>query len=210
MKTGSTVLDGISWQTYNQLRDELDASDQSHVHLTYDRGCLEIEMSPLHVHAERERFLSAIVEFLSEARDIDFRAGGDTTFRRPASGRGGEPDSCFYFRNLDNLPREIDTSVQAPDLVIEMDITSPSVDKQGLYAAMLVTEIWHDNGQEVTILTLDTESGTCSPSAESDIFPQLDAATLTRFVEVGPAQRRSEWRRGLRAWARENQIDGNL
>lgn len=99
MKTGSTVLDGITWQTYSQLRDELDASDQSHIHLTYDRGCLEIEMSPLHIHAERERFLSAVVEFLSEARDIDFRAGGDTTFRRPSIGRGGEPDSCFYFQN---------------------------------------------------------------------------------------------------------------
>lgn len=203
------VLEGIAWETYERLLEDLDAGGQ-HAHLTYDRGCLEIEMSPLPIHAERERFLSAVVEFLSEARDLDFRAGGDTTFRRPAVGRGGEPDSCFYFRNLESLPREIDASVYAPDLVIEVDITSPSVDKQGLYAAMNVTEIWHDNGQNVTILTLDSERGIYVSAGESLLFPRLDPATLTRFVEEGPAQRRSEWRRNLRAWARENQINGNL
>lgn len=209
MKTNSAVLDGIRWQTYSQLRDDLDASEQ-HIHLTYDRGCLEIEMSPLPVHAERERFLSAIVEFLSEARDIDFRAGGDTTFRRPSVGRGGEPDSCFYFQNLSDLPREIDASIHAPDLVIEVDITSPSVDKQGLYAAMGVTEIWHDDGHQVTILSLDDETNLYISAGESRIFPLLYAATLTFFVEEGPVQRRSQWRRALRTWAHENQPNGNL
>jgi Uma2 family endonuclease len=210
MQTGSTVLDGISWQTYNQLRDELDASEQSHVHLTYDQGCLEIEISPLPIHGQRNYLLEEIVSILAEERELDLVAAGDATFRRPEIGRAGEPDSCFYFRNLDDLPREIDAGLHAPDLVTEVDITSPSVDKQGLYAAMHVTEIWHDNGQFITILAFDSASGQYTEAPGSVIFPLLDAVTLTQLVEDGLTQRSTVWRRGIRVWARENQLDGNL
>jgi Uma2 family endonuclease len=206
MKTGSTVLDGISWQTYNQLRDELDASNQSHVHLTYDKGCLEIEMSPLPIHGRRNYLLEEIVSVLAEERNTDLVAAGDATFRRPEAGRAGEPDACFYFQNLDELPREIDASLHAPDLVIEVDITSPSVDKRGLYAVMNVTEIWHDDGQSVTILTLDSGTREYIVASISVIFPLLNADTLTQFVEEGLSQRSTIWRRGLRDWARNHPV----
>ena len=205
MKTDSAVLDGISWQTYNQLRDELDASKQSHVHLTYDRGCLEIEMSPLPIHGERIFLLTQIVTVIADETGIEFRAAGDATFRRPSVGRGGEPDACFYFRNLEDLPRAIDSAVYAPDLVVEVDITSPSVDKQGLYAAMNVSEIWHDDGQSVSILTLDATRGTYSVVPVSILFTRLDAMTLSRFVDEGLMQRGRAWRSGLRAWSRDHQ-----
>jgi Uma2 family endonuclease len=210
MNTGSTVLDGISWQTYSQLRDELDASEQSQVHLTYDRGCLEIEMSPLPIHGERIFLLTQVVSVIADERGVDYRAAGDATFRRPEVGRAGEPDACFYFQNLDSLPREIDAEVHAPDLVIEVDITSLSVDKRGLYAAMNVAEIWHDDGRSVAIFILDTANGEYTETMVSVLFPLLDAAILTQFVEDGLAQRSTVWRRNLRAWARENQIHGNL
>lgn len=210
MKTDSAVLNGISWQTYNQLRDELDASEQPHIHLAYDRGCLEIMMSPLPFHGERTFLLTQVVTIVADERNVDYRAAGDATFRRPEIGRAGEPDACFYFQNLDDLPREIDASVYAPDLVIEVDITSPSVDKRGLYAAMNVTELWHDDGQSVNILTLNRVLGEYEEASTSVIFPLLNAATLTRFVEEGLTQRSTVWRRGLRTWARENQINGNL
>lgn len=204
MSTNSAVLDGISWQTYNQLRDELDASEQSQVHLTYDRGCLEIEMSPLPIHGERIVLLTQVVIALADGRGVDFRAAGDATFRRPEIGRAGEPDACFYFRDLDSLPREIDAAVHAPDLVIEVDITSPSVDKRGLYAAMNVTEIWHDDGQAVAILVLNAAGGEYAEVSASAIFPLLDAATLTQFVEDGLTLRSTVWRHGLRNWAGEH------
>ena len=204
MKTDSAVLNGISWQTYNQLRDELDASEQ-HIHLTYDRGCLEIEMSPLPIHGRRIYLLEEIVSIIAGEREIDLIAAGDATFRRPEAGRAGEPDACFYFRNLDDLQIEIDASVHSPDLIIEVDITSLSVDKRGLYAAMNVGELWHDNGQLVTILTLNRVRGEYEEASASLIFPLLDAAALTRFVEEGLAQRSTAWRRGLRTWARNHQ-----
>ena len=203
------ILDGIRWQTYNQLRDDLDANKQ-HTHLTYDRGCLEVEMSPLPIHGERIFLLTQIVTVVADEIGVEFRAAGDATFRRPDVGRGGEPDACFYFQNVDNLPREIDSAVYAPDLVIEVDITSPSVDKQGLYAAMNVGEIWHDDGQSVSILILDATRGLYDVTPISVLFPLLDAVTLSRFVDEGLTQRGRAWRSGLRAWARENQINGNL
>lgn len=203
------VLDSIGWDTYERLLEDLDSGGQ-HVHLTYDRGCLEIEMSPLPVHGQRIYLLEEVVSILAEEHEIDLVAAGDATFRRPEVGRGGEPDACFYFRDLNDLPREIDADVHAPNLVIEVDITSPSVDKRGLYAAMRVTEIWHDNSQSVTILTLDASGDGYSIGPTSVIFPLLTADKLTQFVEEGLTQRSTVWRRGLRAWSRENQLNGNL
>ncbi len=205
MKTDSAVLNGISWQTYNQLRNELDITEQSRVHINYDHGCLEIMMSPLPFHGERTFLLTQVVTVIADERSVDYRAAGDATFRRPEIGRAGEPDACFYFQNLDSLPREIDASVHSPDLIIEVDITSPSVDKRGLYAALNVAEIWHDDGRSVAILTLNRVRGEYEEASASMIFPLLDATTLIQFVEEGLTQRSTAWRRGLRTWARNHQ-----
>lgn len=207
------VLDGIRWQTYNQLRDDLDANKQ-HTHLTYDRGCLEIEMSPLPKHESRTWLLAHVVEVLAEESEIPYLPGGSTTFRRGELGRGAEPDACYYLRDVETLLRqiendiEIDASITAPDLVIEVDITHRTVDKLGLYAQIGVSEIWQDDGTDVRVLVLQNSAYVAQ--ARSIFFPALEAAALTQRVNQGMTQHRAAWLRALRTWARENQINGNL
>jgi Uma2 family endonuclease len=44
----SVLLHGVSWDTYDSLRNDLDACEGQHVYLTYDRGDLEISSVLLH------------------------------------------------------------------------------------------------------------------------------------------------------------------
>lgn len=64
--------------------------------------------------------------------DVHVESLGSTTFRRGDLDRGFEPDSYFYIRNAASVrgKKRIDLSTDPPpDLVIEIDITSPSLDK---------------------------------------------------------------------------------
>ena len=207
------VLDGIGWNTYESLLEDLDSAGK-HARLTYDRGCLEIEMSPLPKQESRSWLLAHVVEVLAEEWEIPYLPGGSTTFRRGELGRGAEPDACYYLRDVETILHqiendiEIDASTTAPDLVIEVDITHRTVDKLGLYAQIGVSEIWQDDGADVHILVL--ENGSYAERTRSLFFPTLEAAALTQRVNQGITQHRAAWLRVLRAWARENKINGNL
>ena len=95
----------------------------------------------------------AVAEELGiEAEDL-----GSTTFRREDLERGFEPDSCFYIQNEKEIRGNvrIDPAVdQPPDLVIEIDITSPSLNKLPIYARMGVPEVWRYDGERMAILVL--------------------------------------------------------
>ena len=193
------VLYGIEWETYRRLRDELDADDQSNIRLTYDEGRLAFGNNRLPIQCERERLLSAIVEIIAEESERDFVGRGNTTFQRPDRGLGGELDVSFCFQVRDALPQEL-------DLVIEVELISPSVNRQKLYAALNIREMWQDNGQSVRIFALDAIRGVYNVASASPLFSCLDAAALTQFVEDGLAQRSTAWRREMRHWARDHQV----
>jgi Uma2 family endonuclease len=134
------VLRNVSWETY--LRILADHVDASSPRFTFDRGDLEI-ISP---SAEHERYNLRIADFLGvlcEDLNIDTEALGSTTFKREEPERGFETDSCFYVKNSERVrhKKEIDLAVDPPpDLVIEIEITSPAINKLGLYAEFGVPE----------------------------------------------------------------------
>jgi len=71
--------------------------------------------------------------------------------------KGFEPVSCFYIQHADTIRKseEIDLIVALPpDLVMEIDITSPSLGRFPLYAAIGVLEVWHYDGTHVTMYCL--------------------------------------------------------
>ncbi|KAF0188449.1 MAG: hypothetical protein FD167_6206, partial [bacterium] len=135
------VLYNISWTTYESLLRDL--SSQSAPHLTYDQGILEI-MSPLPPHERINRITALIVEVLAEELNIDVDSLGSTTFKREDLERGFEPDSCFYIKNESAIAGkdEIDLNIDPPpDLIFEVDITSPSIAKLPIYAHLGVPEV---------------------------------------------------------------------
>jgi Uma2 family endonuclease len=89
-----------------------------------------------------------------------------------------------------------------PDLVIEIEITSPALNRLPIYAGFGVPEIWTANSDRVTILHLS--QGRYLTRKSSEVLPPLDAAGLTRFVEQSTTLTTLAWRKVVREWARQH------
>ena len=151
------ILRGVSWTTYESLLADFQNSNA--VHFAYDRGVLEI-MAPSVKHEEPNRALSLFVDLVTGELDIEVRRLGSTTFTRKDLSKGFEPDSCFYIQSVNRIrdKEEIDlTADPPPDLVIEIDITSPSLNKFPIYAAVGVLEVWRYKGGRVQIFQREGE-----------------------------------------------------
>lgn len=195
------TLHNVSWGTYERLLSDL--QDSSAPRLTYDRGTLEI-MSPSSEHERYNRTVAQIVEELAVEMDMNIDSLGSTTFRREDIDRGFEPDSCFYIQNVERVrgKKRIDLSADPPpDLVIEIDITSPSLDKFPIFAQVGVPEVWRFDGRRLAIYEL---SGSAYLEREASIaFPAVTASDVTTFVRDSETMDRPEWVRKLRGWAHD-------
>lgn len=195
------VLHNVGWETYERLLADHESS--SAPRFTYDRGELEI-MSPSPEHEKLNRRIAQLVMSLTEEMGVEAEDFGSTTFRREDLERGFEPDSCFYIQNEERVRGKdrIDLTVDPPpDLVIEIDITSPSINKLQIYARLGVPEVWHYDGRKLTILTL--KDAAYAEVNESTALPPLTSAALTDFVEKSKIARRTVWLKSVREWARQ-------
>src|ERR1043165_7403532 len=193
------TLYNVRWETYERLLADL--QDSSAPRLTYDRGTLEI-MSPSSEHERYNRTAAQIVEELAVEMNINVDSLGSTTFRREDIDRGFEPDSCFYIQNAASVrgKKRINLSVDPPpDLVIEIDITNPSLDKFPIFAQAGVPEVWRFDGSRLAIYELS--GGEYRERDTSIAFPAA-AGDITAFIKESEVMDRPEWVRKLRVWAR--------
>lgn len=184
------ILHNVSWETYERLLTDLQGS--SAPRLTYDRGTLEI-MSPSSEHERYNRTIAQVVEELAVETDIDLDNLGSTTFRREDLDRGFEPDSCFYIQNAPRVrgKKRIDLTVDPPpDLVIEVDITSPSLDKFSIFAQVGVPEVWRYDGNRLMIFGLF--EGDYQERDTSIAFPSTSSADVTDFIKDSESMSRPE------------------
>jgi Uma2 family endonuclease len=196
------VLHNIGWDTYERLL--ADHENNSAPRLTYDRGELEI-MSPSPEHERFNRRIAQLVLAVTEELDMEAEDLGSTTFRREDLERGFEPDSCFYIQNEEQVhcKDRIDLAVDPPpDLVIEIDITSPSFSKLPIYAQIGVPEVWRYDGERMTILVL--EGSDYAETTESIALSPVTSAVLSDFVEKSKSMKRTTWLEEVREWSREN------
>jgi len=194
------VLYGIGWETYEHLLT--DQQDASAPRFAYDQGILEI-MSPDPEHEIINRRIAQLVLAVSEEMDIEVEDLGSTTFRREDLRRGFEPDSCFYIQNEERIrgKARIDLTVDPPpDLIIEIDITSPSLDKFPIYARIGVPEVWRYDGKRIAIFELKRDE--YAEVAESTVLPPLTGDILSRFARESTTSRRRDWMRKVREWTR--------
>ena len=195
------VLQNVSWETYERLL--ADHGDAPVPRFTYDRGMLEI-MSPSLEHEEYRQALTLVVEELADGLGMDIRNLGSTTFKRSQLERGFEADACFYVQSAERMQGKtpIDPAVDpAPDLVIEVEITTSALNKLPIYADFHVPEVWRYNGTKLLILLL---SGTeYIESRNSLAFPKVSADDLSRLVRQSTTLKRREWLSQLRNWLRE-------
>lgn len=194
------ILKGISWETYQRLLAEHE--EQSDTRFTYDSGVLQIMVLSAR-HEEPNRTLAALVEILAEELAIDIRRLGSTTLQREDLAKGFDADSCFYIQRVDAVfgKTEIDlTTDPPPDLVIEVDISSPSLDKLSIFAAVGIPEVWRCVRERVIIFRL--EGARYVTAERSRAFPVLTSEAATRFLQESAQLRSTEWLRRVRTWAR--------
>lgn len=194
------ILPGVSWSTYEALL--ADMQDSHAAHFAYDQGVLEI-MAPSYEHESVKGHLALLVNALAEEFDIDVTGAGSTTFRREDLAKGFEPDECFYIRHAELVrgKKQIDlTNDPPPDLVIEIDITGPSLSKFPIFAALGIPEVWRYDGTRVTIFTLAGNEYVERP--ESIALPKVTSAILTELLGASRQVKRTAWLRQVRTWAR--------
>lgn len=196
------VLYDVSWATYEHLlADHLDCSSPR---FAYDEGTLEI-MSPSSKHEKTNRSIAALVETVADEWGIDLENLGSTTFKREDFKKGFEPDTCFYFQNADRVrdKDEIDLhSDPPPDLVIEIDITSGSIHKLPIYAALAIPEVWRFTGKRLVILSLT--AGAYVEVEQSLALPGRTGAIVVDFIEASRTLKRPAWAKKIREWARNH------
>jgi Uma2 family endonuclease len=196
------ILQSVGWDVYEQVLKQYQNSNE--VHFAYDDGFLEVEV-PLFEHEAANRVLQNLVTTICAEKEIDFINAGSTTFRKRAKSKGCEPDTAFYIQNesrvrgLKNLDLNQDPP---PDLVIEVDVTSPSLNKMPIYAALGVSEVWLYNGERVIFYKLF--GGIYQEIQNSLALPILDSQTANNFLQKGLTESSSKWIREIRDWANKS------
>ena len=168
-------LEGVTWQQYDALValfiDQFPA-----LRMTYLEGSLEL-MTTSPEHERLKKIIARLIEAFAEEVDIDLNGYGSATFRQKAVARGLEPDECYSLGEL----RE------APDIAIEIVITSGGIDKLDVYKGLGVQEVWFWENQTFSLYGLiDPDSG-YETLTTSRLLPQLDLATLAQFIDY-PSQ----------------------
>ncbi len=205
---GRVTLRNVGWDTYEKLVEE--DPGRSAPRFFYDRGVVEI-VSPSFEHEQIVRVIALLVEELAVELEIDVVDAGSTTFKHEDLSRGFEPDASFYFGANASSVRgkrrlSLDTGDPPPDLVVEVDITSPSTSKLPIYARLGVAEVWRHDGTRLTILGLRDGGGErhYAEIPESAFLAPARVESLTRFVGEGLTSARPAWTRRVREWARGN------
>lgn len=195
------VLHNIDWETYLRLLES--HSDSSAPRFTYDRGELEI-MSPLPKHERYARAFEAIADALATERGMELDTSyRSTTFRREDLQQGFEADACLYVQNAPRVRGKdrIDLSIDPPpDVVVEIDITHPSVSKLPIFASFGVPEVWRYDDESFRICVL--EGGRYISRPDSLTLPVVTASEVTRLLEECKLLDWASWLRLVREWAR--------
>ena len=176
------ILRNISWQTYQSLIKDFEPEPA--IRLTYDRRTLEIRM-PLDPHETYKKLIGRFIEAATEELDLEIRSLGSRTCDREDLARGLEPDQCYYIQH-EALVRDVEqidlAQFPPPDLAVEVDITSSSLDRFSIYTDLGIPEIWRYDGQSLTIYYL--QNGKYEMRDCSVALPLLKADNITRLLAL--------------------------
>jgi Uma2 family endonuclease len=200
------VLQGVSWELYERLGRELEGQ---HVFLTYDEGRLEI-MTTSPEHEWWKTTAARLLELVALEWDVAVEGLGSTTFTREDLAKGLEPDECYYLRDIRQLARKRKADLRVdppPDLVIEVDITHHAVDRERIYGAMGVRELWHFDGRTLTMHERQPD-GRYAPIDGSLCLPGLRPSDFLRFLLMAAEESQDVAARAFRDWLRANPRGG--
>ncbi|MBW4485943.1 MAG: Uma2 family endonuclease [Tildeniella torsiva UHER 1998/13D] len=192
------ILQNISWQTYRSLVNDFE--QEPAIRLTYDLGTLEIRM-PLDPHETFKKLLGRLIEAATEELRLEIRSLGSRTCDCEDLAKGLEPDQCYYIQHEAEVRGVVQIDMAhypPPDLAVEIDITSSSLNRLAIYSALGVPELWRFDGERLTIYTLQGESYILSPASLA--LPPLIASDIERFLQLHPTTGENSLIRQFRQW----------
>ncbi len=188
----SVILSNVAWKTFIRFVVEV-MNKISNPRFYFDEGNLLI-MSVSPEHEYYNRIIASLMDILAEQFGENWLALGSTTYTKDDIEKGFEPDSCFYFSNIEQLRgvKRLDMNIHpAPDLIVEVDITSLSTFRQRIFAAFKVPEIWRFDGEQMQILKL--ENNKYVEISNSLALPKVTPEKLTEFIRQSENLSRLEW-----------------
>lgn len=162
-----TVAD-VSWEEFKAIEAQL--KDNRNVRLSYLSGILEI-MSPI---GEKHEYVKRTLSYLLEAymRELGIRFYGRGGFTLEEAGyASGTPDESYCIGN----------NKETPDIVIEVIVTSGTINRKELYKPKKVPEDWFWKSDQIKIFRLNA-GGEYEQVNRSSFFPNLDPALLLQYI----------------------------
>ena len=163
------TLKNISWDQFKGIETQL--QENRNVRLSYLSGILEI-MSPIgDKHEKVKSTVGLLLEAYMKELGIRFYRRGGFTLEEPGYA-SGTPDESY----------SIGTEKEVPDIVIEIIVTSGSINRKELYKPKKVPEVWFWKSN-IKIFSLN-EQGEYEEVNRSEFFPDLDLVLLLHYIAM--------------------------
>ena len=196
------VLHDISWETYEQLLEIF--AERSTPRMTYYQGTLEL-IVPLPEHERYSWTLGRLIVALSEEIGIEIIGLKSSTWRSEPKKAGNEADECFYIQNEALMRGKLTIDLKndpPPDLAVEMDLTSSSINKMAVYAELKVPEVWiWKKGKLIINILNDTGYVESETSLAFGSFPVKE---LAQFMHLDSEKGENARIREFREWVRSH------
>ncbi|TYQ26018.1 Uma2 family endonuclease [Pseudanabaena sp. UWO311] len=172
------IISNVTWEQYSTLVN-IYTDEYPSLHMTYLNGVLEI-MTTSNEHERLKKIFARLLEMYFVERQIDLNGYGQTTFRQELVQRGLEPDECYCFGELKEVP----------DIAIEIVISSGGIDKLEVYRGLGILEVWfwYAKQQQWKLYRLRTELDESQNESRyeniprSEFLPELDFDLLSQFA----------------------------
>ncbi|MFM5995316.1 MAG: Uma2 family endonuclease [Dolichospermum sp.] len=158
-----------TWEEFETI--ETLTADPGRLRITYLDGCIEF----MTLGEQHEIIRSVIAIFLALyffEKGINFIPVGSATRRAKEKSASFEPDESYY----------IGEKKENPDLAIEVNITSGSIDKLEKYKRFNITEVWFWENNHLYLYHLKNDN--YEQINQSELLPDLDIDLLVNCVLI--------------------------
>ncbi|BAZ28546.1 hypothetical protein NIES4074_09800 [Cylindrospermum sp. NIES-4074] len=173
-----------TWEELEKIEDL--TADAGGLRITYLDGCIEF-MTLGEQHETIKSILAILIAAYFFEKGINFIPVGSATRRAKEKSASFEPDESYY----------IGEKKENPDLAIEVNITSGSINKLEKYKRFNITEVWFWENNQLSLYHL--KNNNYEQINQSELLPDLDIDLLVRCV-LSPSiiDARTEFIKGIK------------
>ncbi|MBE9249478.1 Uma2 family endonuclease [Dolichospermum sp. LEGE 00240] len=158
-----------TWKEFEII--ETLTADAGSLRITYLDGYIEF-MTLGEEHENIKKIIAILMEAYLFEKGINFIPVGSATRRAKEKNASFEPDESYY----------IGEKKENPDLAIEINITSGSIDKLEKYKRFNITEVWFWENNQLSLYHLKNDN--YEQINQSELLPDVDIDLLASCVLI--------------------------